>query len=284
LARQLRTESEGAIDFEQRSGRDFLVRQALLNVGGSAGGNIEFFDDGSALADAEEKVFGISSNNQDMPDPLSRLVANIQARVRGTALPDGTTANSRKAAAKAKAKAKQSGDSTPKLQMEACVTLLRQMREAERECFALKRTVDVWNRLNQDALSRLHPSPTSFPFVPSLCSVCAEPVALHFLLLALGILRAGVEVESAITGDFVAALFDSPDRGSQLGDLKRLAIVTLVEKSRAGAEMVLKELRSRSRGAPDVAGVEILGDILPKEFSISEKYLDLAVEILSRGT
>jgi len=296
LARQLRNEiGSGGIDSDRPGRGDMLVRQALLNAG-NTGGSIEFFDDG-ALCDSEGDMFGIynagsgSILHGDLPDPLSRLVANIQARVRSSVGGGGGGGGGNDNGGDGKKSGGSSGSSgeggssqqSPQAQMEECDRLHQQMREAERECFELQKTVNAWNRLNRDSLAHCETTISTSSFIPTSCSACAGKITLHYLVLAMAILNAGSEdVDGAVTEDFIQCLFEEPQGLSgELNKLKRLAIVTVAVQSNTGARLILAELRTRLGATRDVASAEILGTLLEKDFSLSDDYAKLAIEVMS---
>uniref|UniRef100_A0A7S2EA45 GRF-type domain-containing protein n=1 Tax=Ditylum brightwellii TaxID=49249 RepID=A0A7S2EA45_9STRA len=292
LARQLRSESSGSGADNERSSRgDMLVRQALLNAG--SGGSIEFFDDST-----DGDMFGIV-NTSGMPDPLSRLVANIQARVRNTSSGSGNGNDVGGAGGRLGSSGGGDGDGTgggsqqndqsPKAQMEECDRLYRQKLEAERECYELQRRIDAWNRLDSDVLADYGPttplSLTSPVYLPTSCSVCSGSITYHLLVLAMAIFRGGFDrAECALSRDFVAALFDeSQNMSAKLSELKRLAIITLTMKSRNGARLVFDELKTRLMATRDVVSAEILGHLIEHEFDGSDVFVQLAMEVLDAG-
>ena len=281
LARQLRNETEGIIDGDRTSRAD--LRQALLNIGGSGG--IEFFEDGP-MGENEGDIFGVINSVDNMPDSLSRLVANIQAKVRSNSSgPSGgnDSSNYERRAASSGAGTK-SGDGhtskTGQVDLEECNKLYQQFREAERESFELHRTVNAWNRLNRNALVDMGSMHSSF--VPSLCSTCCDPVTVHLLMLVFELFEIeGVASEIEVTQDFVRSLFYEGSRLSpELQRLKRNTIITLVQSSNEGAKLVLNELSRRLTVARDDVSAEILGALLGKSFSLSEEYLKLAIEVM----
>jgi len=264
LARQLRNETEGIIDGDRANRAD--LRQALLNIGSS--GNIEFFEDGP-LGDSEGDIFGVINSVDNMPDSLhlSRLVANIQAKVRNTSTGPIVSTTKTDTAPK-----------TAQLNFEECDRVFANIKATERESFELQRKVNAWNRLNRDSLIEFGYT----NFVPSLCSTCCGPVALHLLMLILELFELeGVAVEIEVTQEFVRYLFHEGSRiSTELQSLKRHAIITLVQKSNEGAKLVLNELSSRLAVTRDSVSAEILGALLEKKFNMSEEYLKLAVEVL----
>lgn len=300
LARQLRSESlESGLDGEISGRGDNLVRQALLNVGG-AGSSIEFFDDSGVFGD-DGDVFGIINGSRgssllqgDMPDPLSRLVANIQARVRSSAMTsigggiDEPTMESKTSGSGGSGGDGGSGggQKSSHTQMEDCSRLHQNMRDAERECYELQRNIGAWKRLNSGELVESSPvTPrSSSSFMPSYCSRCADSVTLQFLKLIMSILsKERNDFAFPVSKNFVHSLFMEPKGMSKdLQKLKRLAIVTLVVRSKQGAILVLNELQVRLRAIRDVTSAEILGDILEKEFELGDEYAALAMEVLSQ--
>lgn len=297
LARQLRNESSGISNDNRPGGGDILVRQALLN----AGGTFEFFDE------AEGDMFGIINSSEgnvlqmDVPDPLSRLVANIQARVRGSRsggsiVRDDGDEIRRKNTSDANVGNNEQGIRTRKssqlsrTKLDDIEKISRKMREAERETFELNRRIIAWKRMNKDALAALDsfiPTSTSqFSFAPTSCSTCSGTITFHLLALAMALFRANMkETESALTRDFIKALFDEPKGiSSHLNDLKRLVITTLAIKSERGGRLIFYELKSRLTLQHNVSCAEILGKILEHDFIMAEEYAQLAVDVLNSGS
>jgi len=326
LAQQLRNESSASginvnrVSNDRAMRGDFLVRQAFLNA---TGGGIDFFDDeatgsAEAMGDVERDIFsmlgsgGVSSSGNsllqsDVAGSLSRIVASIQNRSRG-----GTTAgtsNSNTGNDKSSGKSNSGkggqrsgssggGGSNPKGKpisgkalMEECTNLQQQMREADRECYELEKTICAWKRLNEDALSDL--GALAFPsssYVPTSCHSCGVSLALQFMALLLCILQTNVEqAESSLTREFVNHLFfdlvRNEDQGEantwkELEDLKRTTIISIATNSERGGEFVLEELRLRLRVGHDARCAKILGMLIEKDFLHSEKFVRLAVDIL----
>jgi len=290
LARQLRSEAGSGGDRSSRG--DLLVQQALLNS--SAGSSFEVFDesDGDMLGIINSSAEG-NILQMDMPDPLSRLVANIQARVRGNTgrseesevigeskhsiCPgdDGNEGNT---------EARIDEDSTKK-SSEEYDKLYQQMREAERDCYEVQRKIIAWKRLNKDALADfgsffIGPSRN---YVPVLCSKCSAVVTRNILSLVMTVFGANMkESEDSLTEEFVSFLFEEPpDLDTDLLHLKRAAIVTIAIYSECGARMVLFELKSRLQGSRDVASAEILGALLEKNFTSAPSFEQLAIDTLN---
>eukprot|EP00957_Ditylum_brightwellii_P045742 3470498-Ditylum_brightwellii.AAC.1 len=98
-------ESSGSgADNERSSCGDMLGKQALLIEG--SGSSIEFFDDSS-----DDDMFGIV-NTSRMPDPLSFLVANIQAPLRSTSSGSGNGNNTGGAGGRLESNSGGDGDGT----------------------------------------------------------------------------------------------------------------------------------------------------------------------------
>ena len=301
LARQLRSESSGLGD-DHTSRGDLLVRQALMNStsglgGGNSGGSFEFFDEteGDMLniinASGEGNVLQL-----DMPEPLSRLVANIQARVRNSA--SGASAGRNEAGTDGRRGGSagnnddggnidtesQKNDQSPQSHLDDCEKLQQQLREAERDCSDLQRKIISWKRLNRDALTDFgEPIVTAqLSYAPITCSSCSQVVTFHLLALAMALFQANIEdSEKGLSKEFIWCLFEEPKGMTpDFFDVKRLAIITIATKSKIGAKLIFDELRSRLDSTRDVASAEILGKLLEKEFSMVNEYTQLAVDIL----
>ena len=305
LARQLRNGSiESEIDLD-RSGRgDNLVRQALMNVSGTSG-SLGFFDDSCVFGD-DGDVFGIINGSQsgtisqgDIPHPLSRLVANIQARVRSSTMAnivggsDETTNEVRSSDSDGggeagNGKSVSSGSQkSSHVQIEDCKRLHLNMREFEREYHELQKNIDAWNDLNTGQLveskSVFIQKSSVLPFVPTFCSSCSDSVALTLLVLIMRICEVKRDnFEFPVNKKFIQALLNEPwGMRTDLKKLKRLAIVRFVTKSNKAAHIVLNQLEKRLKATNDVMSAEILGAILEHEFDISDEYATLAMEVLS---
>ena len=296
LARQLCNDSSsGGLDSDRSSRGDLLVRQALLNAGAGSG-SLEFFDE------AEGDMFGIMNAsgdsgvlNPDMPDPLSRLVANIQARVRssgGAGADDSRHSGGSGGGGGGSGDGDSSGNGgrrndSPHAQTEECDKMHQQMREAEKESSELLRTINAWNCLNSDSLadhgsvSRQLGPPS---FIPTTCASCSGAVTFHLLVLVMAVFRIDMKsAEHAFTREFIYALFDEQfTLNHKLHDLKRFSI-TQVVKSKIGAKLVFNELQTRLRATQDIASAEILGKLIEKDFPMVEEYVQLAMEVLSEG-
>ena len=312
LARQLRNEAssgDGIDAADHLSRGDMLVRQALLNPGAGSAGSFDMVDDhdsdmlGLIGGSSDGGAFGF-----DMPDPLSRLVADIQARVRGSGgagdleLGGGQGGSSRRRRRAAKSgpggddadgggggHAESSGTTgskdakSPKEKKEELDELYQQMREAERECYEIRTRLSVWTRLNCDRIADIgiKTRGDQVVFTPTSCRSCSGKVSLSMLLLVISMLQ---HSEEAITYDFICSLFEEPqglDR--DLVRYKRLAIVKIAMLSKRGADMVLNELRLRMKAHPDVGCAEILGSILGKSNGMNdlERFEHLAEDILA---
>eukprot|EP00978_Attheya_sp_CCMP212_P004146 scaffold9012_cov54-Attheya_sp.AAC.4 len=309
LARQLRSEASGSSGNDRTARMDLSLRQDLLNGGGGSG--FDYLDEG------DSDIFGIlnsrgegsSLNFESGPDPLSRLVANIQARVRSSALAGDRTGLEARLLSSGLADAdgdqdddgegdeeggeegngiRRSNQSAKKSYVETCELLHQQMREAEKECHELQTRITAWECLNNDALGDKGSlkSLVSFPrFVPSVCSICSGALTLHLLVVVMTVFDADFEnTESALTVDFVRSLFEEPQTmTTQLFDLKRLAIITLALNSKRGASLVLDELKRRLDFSHDRQSAEILGKLIESDFSLADEYVAFALKVLDRG-
>jgi E3 ubiquitin-protein ligase UBR4 len=305
LARQLRSEASGSNENDRTGRMDLSLRQDLLNGGGGSG--FDYLDEG------DSDIFGIlnsrgegsSLNFESGPDPLSRLVANIQARVRSSALAGDRTGLEARLLSSGLADVdadqdddeevgeegngiRRSNQSAKKSYIEACELLHHQMREAEKECHELQTRITAWECLNNDDLGDKGSlkSLASFPrCVPSVCSVCSGALTLHLLVVVMTVFDADFEkTKSALTVDFVRSLFEEPQTmTTQLFDLKRLAIITLALNSKRGASLVLDELKRRLDFSHDRQSAEILGKLIESEFSLADEYVAFALKVLDRG-
>jgi E3 ubiquitin-protein ligase UBR4 len=292
LARQIRNES----NLDDRTTRgDILLQQAILHSGGALGNEDIFQDDDMEMVDypPPERL-----QNADIPDPLSRLVANIQARVRGVnnvgEISNPTDPN-RAGAGSTLTKdndtvhetRKKSG--SPPLVVEDYDKLYHQMRESEKECFDLRKKIVAWKRLNRDAVANCGSALSAInvceSYIPVTCSHCAPSIALNLLTLVTTLIENNIpNSEQALTRDFVAALFEgSPQEERELHDLKRSVIVTVTTKSELGSQLVFHELQSRLHGGSDINSAEILGKLMENDFPSLGRFLDLAVTTLSKA-
>jgi hypothetical protein len=275
LAQQLRNDSSS----ERSRDGDFLIRQALLSSAGRAL-SLEEIDD----VDSDMIGF-ISASDLGGPDPLSRLVASIQGRVRtctgrdsGGDRPSRPSENNNSEG--------DTGDTSTKASSEECDRLYQLMREAERECFELQRRINAWKRLENDALADLGTAESLYSsFSPSQCSTCSGPVARQLLILFLELFSSDPDrVQSTITENFILALVDeTPVMDKDLFDAKRMALVTLATKSERASILILDILRIRLKAARDAASAEILGKIIAVESTLSDDFVKLAAEILESG-
>lgn len=315
LARQLRDEASSRIggggddtDGERLSRGDMLVRQALL--GGSAG-SLEMGDDDADMLGLLGGAASPEGGGLGFEDPLSRLVADIQGRVReGDDTGDPLTgadylgvggSSSRRRGrvtsggsggggggagddGNASSDAKPSGrdNSDPRETIEELDTLHQQMREAERECFELRTKLNAWTRLNCDRIADTGSRSRDLIFTPTTCGLCCSKVALSMLLLVVSLLQ---HAEEAITSDFVRMLFEDSLGGPDHDDLvryQRWAIVKIVLISERGADMVLNELRLRLKASQDTNSAQILGSILSKDgVKGAKRFIELAEAVLS---
>jgi len=295
LARQLRGSS--VLRDEGSSRGDTLVRQALANAtsGSSGNYNFEIFDE------SENDMLGLINASSDsnimpfeMPDPLSRLVANIQARVRNSTTSSISTRKrtggdsqqllNRVDIERQDGELARDDQSLMQVSKES-EELIQQIRENERNCYELNRRIDAWKRLNRDGLANdIGSIPSSDDtFVPSFCSSCSHIIAYHLISLAIILFRCNVkDSEKSLNTMFISCLFqDDIGMSQKLLDLRKMFIIAIVVKSKVGAKLVLKELQARLRVTRDVNCAQILGKLLEKDFHMSNDYADLAIEILN---
>jgi E3 ubiquitin-protein ligase UBR4 len=274
LARQLRNDSSS----ERSRDGDFLIRQALLS---SAGRGLL----SEEIDDVDSDMIGfINASDLGGPDPLSRLVASIQGRVR---MSTGRDLGSERPARPSENNNAEggTGDISTKASSEECDRLYQLMRESERECFELQRRINAWKRLENDALADLGTESVYASLSPSQCSICSGPVTLQLLILFVELFGSDpTRVQSIITEKSILALFDElPDMDKDLFDAKRIAIVTLATKSEHASKLILAVLRTRLKASRDAASAEILGKIIAIESTLSEDFVKLAAEILESG-
>ena len=286
LARQLR----GDTSSDRSRVGDLLLRQSLLGATGSRGISI---DD---MEELDSDVVGFLSGDVEGSDPLSRLVASIQGRQssRSSGARDassgGDGANPSRSSASGNDNAQEgTGETTevsPKATTEECDRLYQLMREAERECYELRRRINAWKRLENDALADLGTAETAqSSFSPSECSSCGGPLAQQVLSFFMALFESNAEVvQSTITQNFVQALFDeSIAMNKGLFDAKRAAIVALATKSEIASKLILEQLRLRLKGSRDSASGEIMGKIIAVDSPLGEGFVELAEEILASG-
>jgi hypothetical protein len=287
LARQLR----GDASSDRSRVGDLLMRQSLLGATGSRGISIEDMDE------LDSDVVGFLSGDLEGSDPLSRLVASIQGRQssRSSVARDvsngGEGVNPSRSSASGNDNAQEgTGETTEassKATTEECDRLYQLMREAERECHELRKRINAWKRLENDALADLGTADsTQSSFSPSECSLCGGPLAKEILLFFMALFESNSEVvQSTITQNFVQALFDESVAMMNKGlfDAKRAAIVALATKSEIASKLILEHLRVRLKGYRDSASAEIMGKIIAVDSPLGEGFVELAEEILASG-
>lgn len=277
LAQQLRNESSAS---DRSRVNDLLVRQSLLGSSGAGGLSIDDMEEMDS-----DMVGSLPSDVEGQMDPLSRLVASIQGR------PGRSGASGSRSARNRSGDGTQSGngdttEGSSKVTPEECQRLYDLMREAECECNELRRRINAWKRLENDALADLGTAkPTIASFTPSQCSKCSGPLARQLLNLFMALFEANSEVvEPAIAQNFIRALFDETSKmDKELFDTKRAAIVNLAAKSEMAAKLILEQLRLRMHGAGDAASAQILGKIIATDSLLGEDFVKLAGEILDSG-
>jgi hypothetical protein len=255
-----------------------LIRQALLSAAGR-GLSLEDINDVGG-----DMVGFFSTSDLGDPDPLSRLVASIQGRVRMSAGRDSGSDRPARPSENNNAEGG-TGDTSTKASSEECDRLYQLMRESERECFELRRRIKAWKRLENDALADLGIESAYATCSPSQCSRCSGPVALQLLILFVELFDSDpAKVQSIITEKSVLALFDEmPDMEKDLFDAKRMAIVTLGTKSEQASKLIIEVLRTRLKASRDAASAEILGKMIAIDSTLGEDFVKLAAEIMGSG-
>lgn len=280
LARSLR--AEGGDGSGSRG--DFL-RQALLSAGSSGPSGFDSLEETDLLSALS--ATGASSSTSD---PLSRIVANIQARARDegrSSRAAATGAGCGGGGGKPDTGASRKDDKSKLSSSEERIRLYTQMREAERECYELNRRIDAWNRLNKDCLEGVsvqtpfHAKP--FTFMPSTCSICSVQMAFQILSLLHAVYSANIsQSEHTVTSDLIKILLTEADILSpKLKDLKRRVIITLASTSEVASKMILAELQSRLAAVQDVPSAEILGKLVQLDFPSVKEYIELAMATLT---
>ena len=252
--------------------RELQLREAFLE--GLEFSLEEVDDDGADVVG----LFGTA----DRSDTLTRLVATITGRRNAERVNERASAEiATTAASNINTSALAYKDSS-KTSLQECEKLYQLMREAERECYELKRRLDSWDCLERDCLKA--PSfDSKESFAPTKCSRCAGPLTFHLLLLMLRLVQSDKveDIMSVINKEFVHALFlEAPQMPKDLLDLKGLAITTFCMKSEHAAKLILEEIRSRLRASNDEAAASILGKLLEHDFPLSAQFLALATETL----
>jgi hypothetical protein len=263
LARQIRSESASSSD--RRRSSDVIIRHLGRGLA------VDSLDD-------ENDLIGLLEGGGvlDSGDSLSRVVASVQARRRGETGATGIQAASGESLKKAE---------SSKQILEDCERLHLLMREAERESYELNRRIQAWKRLETDTLANVGTvKPTKFSFSPSHCSVCGGAVALQLLVLWLRLFQARPSEVHIDRGFLCLLLEDFSTISKGLFDFKRQVVREIATKSEEGAKLVLTELRKRLTATNDATCAEILGKIMEVEdFSMSEEYSKLAMEVLAAG-
>ena len=272
LARQLRGESSSDGDVRSSLG-DILVQQARLSSG--ARGSFPFDD-----AEDEMIIQNTSGGGRtipfDMQDPLSRLVANIQARARGETSPQRASESGERRSKK---------DNSSKAAEEGA-KCYKQLRGLRRDCTEISKRIMAFKRLNQDALAdHGYAMKNTLNYSPTNCSTCSLPITHGLLELVHALLSCSIEttIDSTINEnvDFISCLFDDQTTDADnLVKLKRSILVTISKTSTSGAEMILKELQVRLNGGRDPISAEILGSLLQNSVRNHDNFVKLAVKML----
>lgn len=287
LAHQLRTETS---DSDERPHRDILLQQALLN----SSGNFDMIDETDS--DVLGLINGCGDGNilhSEMPDPLSRLVANIQARVRG----NSNRHSGRRSGANNEGHDNRNDDvagSDATSEMKDTNTnviteytqLYQQLKEAERDYFELHKRIAAWKQLNIDKLVDHGAfNLNNFDYVPVHCSSCSSKVSRNILSLAITLFSENIEEsEKALDINFIHLLFEeSTDICQNLLALKRSLLITIAMKSDLGSNMILDEMQKRLQiGREESSAAEVLGQLLENDFNTVNSFVSLAWSTINR--
>jgi hypothetical protein len=274
LARQLRGDSESDV---RSSLGDLLVQQARLSSGSRNGFP---FDDAEGDMIIRSPGEGNPIPPFEMQDPLSRLVANIQARARGE-LDSSARRNEGEAT-----HGENDGDASNPKALEVAKKCYKQLKGIEKDCSEISRRIMAWKRLNQDALSDYGSIIPGINFTPVHCSKCAPAVTHKLLELVCALLSCNTEsTEKVLSKKFIRCIFDGQMTDeSELVEMKRTVLVIISTTSVVGSEMILDELKLRLNGGKDPISAEILGRLIREDCVKSHsKFVDLAVKTLSTG-
>jgi E3 ubiquitin-protein ligase UBR4 len=274
LARQLRGDSESDV---RSSLGDLLVQQARLSSGSRNGFP---FDDGE-----DELIVRSPGEANIMPfemqDPLSRLVANIQARARGEL--DSSARRSEGEAKHGETEIDGVNSNNAKT-LEVAKKCFKQLKGIEKDCSEISGRIVAWKRLNQDALADYGAIMAGINYTSVHCSNCAPAVTYNLLELVCALLLCNMEsAEKVLSGEFIRCLFDDQMTDApELVELKSEVLVTISKNSVVGSGMILKELKLRLNGGKDPISAEILGRLIGEASVKSHaSYVELAVSTLN---
>ncbi len=226
----------------------------------------------------------------DVPDSLSRLVANI-ARVRnGNSLGRRNRdeeSNDKRDSTGDGSDAEGKGEESPKKVLQNCEKIYRQMREVEKDSFEFRRRVNAWKRLNHDGLANYgrEINITNCCYSVSSCSSCSHTILKHLLALVHVLFkeRNTILSETALNKDFINSLFineRNENDSTDLNRLKRAMIVALATKSALGSDLIFDELQMRLQGSRCVICADILGELLTEDVKLPTKFVELAMQTL----
>jgi hypothetical protein len=195
---------------------------------------------------------------------------------------------------------KQEGMSSRKKEIEECLKLIMQMKEAGKEGYELRRRISAWKCLESGCLvrqpntwqvDRILLREASSAFSPSHCPVCAISVAQKLLVLWLKLFLVDPSqvridrdfIEFLVQDDFAVSGNNYPSLQSKgRGECKKDVVVSIATKSETGAKIVLEVLKERLTTSEDTMCAEVLGKILEVEgFPLSDEYSNFAIEILA---
>lgn len=271
LARQIRSDSGSSA--ERRRSTDAIIRHLGRGIG------LDGMDDEDDLVDLLESGHILDDSAESATGGTSDTLVDVDL-------------------GRHRAK-KQDEVSSRKTEIEECLKLVMQMKEAGKEGCELRRRISAWQCLESGCLVRqpktwqvdsILSREASFAFSPSHCPVCAVPVAQQLLVLWLKLFLLD-PAQIRIDRDFVELLVQDaftvtgsnlPHQSKGLGECKKDVVVSIATKSEKGAEMVLEVLKKRFATSEDMIGAEILGKILEVErFPLSNEYSKFAIEILA---
>lgn len=269
LARTLR----GDGDSEVRSSlSDLLAQQARL---GSRGRNSFPFDDDDDIIIHHNPGEG-NIMHIEMHDPISRLVANIQARSRARGDRNESTSTGNKE------KNKKDGDSKS---LDAAKKYVMQINGIERDCYEITRRITAWERLNQDALADYGSDDmVQSEYKPIKCTKCARAVTNNLLELVVALVsNTSGSINTILSRRLIQVLFESGlNETEDIVEMKRSLIVAIVRKSLDGSKMVLDELHRRIE-VRDANCAEILSRLVKggSEVHSHSSFVDLTISTLN---
>jgi GRF zinc finger. len=258
LASQIRGDFSSDI---RTSLSDILVQQARFNSGFRSNHNFDDVQD-------ETNILSI-----DMQDPLSQLVASIQARNRGVS---SSSNNGRPI--DSKSGTRENKDKSLDI-LKYCYL---ELKGIEKDCSEISKRIIAWKRLNQDSLADYGSITKSLHSLPVECSECAPKVTASLLELIRELIPRNFNgLEKMLTNKFISCLFDGQSTDSnELAELKKTVLLKIHQHSTMGSDMILEELNARLHGRKDSTSAEILGFLLQHDSVSHQKFVQFAVKML----